>query len=82
MARQAIVLAAGVVGGELRAGDDLETLEWVPLSGPLPELAFEADDWIINRYAMRLKEGLPVDPDFACQGQRILSGSATGEGDD
>jgi ADP-ribose pyrophosphatase YjhB (NUDIX family) len=65
----AIVLAAGVAGGELRAGDDLETLEWVPLSGPLPEMAFEADEWIIGRYQMKLEEGLPVDPDFACQDQ-------------
>lgn len=62
----AIVLAAGVVGGELGAGDDLETLEWVPLSGPLPEMAFEADRWIIERYRQtRLEEALPVDPDFA-----------------
>jgi 8-oxo-dGTP diphosphatase len=62
----AIVLAAGVVGGELRAGDDLETLEWVPLSGPLPIMAFEADEWIIERYLKTGLEGaLPVDPDFA-----------------
>jgi len=46
----AIVLLAGVAGGELRAGDDLEALAWVPLSGPLPEMAFEADEWIIERY--------------------------------
>ena len=45
----AIVLLAGVAGGELHAGDDLKTLEWVPLSGPLPEMAFEADEWIIER---------------------------------
>jgi 8-oxo-dGTP diphosphatase len=62
----AIVLAAGVVGGQPRAGDDLETLQWVPLSGPLPELAFEADEWIIARYRKTGLEGtLPVDPDFA-----------------
>ena len=63
----AIVLLAGVVAGELFAGDDLETLEWVPLSGPLPEMAFEADERIIERYQKtKLEEGLPVDPDFAC----------------
>ena len=62
----AIVLAARVVGGELRAGDDLETLEWVPLAGPLPEMAFEADEYIIERYRQTgLDWGLPVDPDFA-----------------
>ena len=63
----AIVLLARVVAGELEAGDDLETLEWVPFSGPLPEMAFEADEHIIERYQkMKLEEGLPVDPDFAC----------------
>jgi hypothetical protein len=67
------VLLAGVVGGELHAGDDLEALEWVPLSGPLPEMAFEADEWIIRRYHMKGEEGLPVDPDLACLG---ISGAA------
>ena len=62
----AIVLLAGVVAGELKAGDDLEILDWVPLSEPLPEMAFEADEWIINRYQkMKLEDGLPVDPDFS-----------------
>jgi ADP-ribose pyrophosphatase YjhB (NUDIX family) len=65
----AIVLLAGVVAGELCAGDDLETLEWFPLSGPLPEMAFEADEHIIERYhKTKLEEGLPVDPDYACRG--------------
>ena len=63
----AIVLLAGVVSGELCAGDELEILEWVPLSGPLPEMAFEADEYIIERYRQtELDWGLPVDPDFAC----------------
>jgi 8-oxo-dGTP diphosphatase len=67
----AIVLLAGVVAGELCAGDDLETLEWLPLSGPLPEMAFEADEYIIERYRRtKLKEGLPVDPDFARGGNQ------------
>jgi 8-oxo-dGTP diphosphatase len=67
----AIVLLAGVVSGELCAGDDLETLKWVPLAGPLPEMAFEADEHIIERYRQtKLEWGLPVDPDFACGGNR------------
>ena len=62
----AIVLLAGVVAGELCAGDDLEALEWVPLSGPLPEMAFEADEHIVERYQKtKLEERLPVDPGFA-----------------
>ncbi len=65
----AIVLLAGVVAGELYAADDLETLDWVPLSGPQPEMAFEADECIIKRYQKtKVKERLPVDPDVACNG--------------
>ena len=64
-----IVLRANVIGGELRAGDDLETLEWVPLSGPLPEMAFEADTMIIERVQMKLEAELPVDPRFARAGR-------------
>jgi len=61
----AIVLLAGVVGGELRAGDDLEAVEWFPLSGPLPEMAFEADAHICERYYSTHLEGAPVDPGYA-----------------
>ena len=58
-----IVLLAGIVGGELRAGDDLEALQWVPLTGPLPEMAFEADEQVIERYlTTKLGGGLPVYP--------------------
>jgi 8-oxo-dGTP diphosphatase len=64
----AIVLLATVVAGELCAGDDLETLEWVSLSGPLPDMAFEADVHIIERYQKKKLAGLPVDPDFAYRG--------------
>jgi hypothetical protein len=62
----AIVLLAGVKTGELCACDDLETLDWFPLSGPLPEMAFEADEFIIRRVQKtNLEERLPVDPDFS-----------------
>ena len=61
----AIVLRAGVAGGELRAGDDLESLEWFPLSEPLPDMAFEADTMIIERVRRKLEAELPVDPRFA-----------------
>ena len=62
----AIVLLSGVVSGELCAGGALESLEWVPHAGPLPEMAFEADEWIIERYHLKRKEGLPVGPNFGC----------------
>jgi hypothetical protein len=72
----AIVLLASVVAGELRAGDDLESLAWVPLSGPLPEMAFEADEMIIERsQKTRLEGGLPIDP------RMLPNGCARGVGD-
>jgi ADP-ribose pyrophosphatase YjhB (NUDIX family) len=62
----AIVLLATIIAGEQRAGDDLETLEWFPFSGPLPEMAFEADRRIIERYQKtKFKDGLLADPDFS-----------------
>jgi ADP-ribose pyrophosphatase YjhB (NUDIX family) len=61
----AIVLLAGVKNGEPRAADDLETLGWFPLVGPLPDMAFEADEFIIRRVRRtKLDEKLPVDPGF------------------
>jgi 8-oxo-dGTP diphosphatase len=61
----AIVLLACVAAGEPCAADDLETLEWLPLSGPLPEMAFEADEHIIARVQqMTLDLGLPVEPRY------------------
>jgi 8-oxo-dGTP diphosphatase len=61
----AIVLLARAIGGELCAGDDLEAAEWFPLSGPLPEMAFEADAHICERYYKTQLEGAPVDPGYA-----------------
>ena len=61
-----IVLLAVGKTGELCACDDLETLDWFPLSGPLPEMAFEADDFIIKRVQKtNLEERLPVEQDFS-----------------
>ena len=39
----AVYVLARVVGGELSARDDLDAVEWFPLSGPWPELAFQED---------------------------------------
>ena len=62
----AIILLAVVKAGEPCAADDLETLEWFPLLGPLPEMAFEADEFIIRRVQKaNFEERLPVDPCFA-----------------
>ena len=61
----AIVLLARVGGGELCAADDLEDVAWFPLAGPLPEMAFEADAHICERYYQTRLEGAPVDPGYA-----------------
>lgn len=61
----AIILLAGVVDGEAVAGDDLERLDWFPISQPLPEMAFEADHWVIQAYREDILGRLPVDPNFA-----------------
>ena len=66
----AIVLLARVVGGEICAADDLEAVAWFPLSGPLPEMAFEADAHICERYYRTQLVGAPVDPGYAVAEQR------------
>ena len=60
-----IVLSARKTGGELRPGDDMVRLEWFPLSGPFPPMAFEADKHIIDRYYKTGIPGTPVDSRFA-----------------
>lgn len=61
----AITVLARVVGGEANAADDLTALQWFPLEGPLPPMAFEADQHIIERYAATRLAGAPVDPRYA-----------------
>ena len=63
----AVYLLAGVVGGELVAGDDLEEVAWFPLPGPWPELEFQEDVDVLEAYARTELKGLPIDPGFARQ---------------
>jgi len=60
-----VVVLARVVAGEPHAGDDLDEVAWFPLTGPLPEIAFDADQHIIERYHQTRLDGAPVDPLFA-----------------
>lgn len=60
-----VVLTARITGGQEQPGDDLEELGWFPLTGPLPDMAFEADRHIIERFRRTSLEGAPVDPRFA-----------------
>lgn len=60
-----IVLLAEVITGQIKPGDDLVNLKWVKLSDPLPEMAFDADTYIINRFQTNPEIGISVDPVFA-----------------
>ncbi len=54
-----LYVAAQVVGGTLKAGDDLDAVEWFPLNGPLPAMGFEEDTSIIELYRNGFR-GIPV----------------------
>ncbi len=56
-----VVLNASVRGGKLHAGDDLEALDWFPLNGVLPQMAFESDAYLIKRYAAEPIPGIVVE---------------------
>jgi ADP-ribose pyrophosphatase YjhB (NUDIX family) len=60
-----VVLKAQITGGTFQPGDDLTELGWYPLSGPFPEMAFEADRSIIEYFHATGFEGAPVDQEFA-----------------
>ena len=62
----AVILHAEVVGGELSGGDDLEKPGWFDLSEALPEMAFDSDRQVIERFRdAQFDQVLPVDPDHA-----------------
>jgi len=56
-----IYLLAHVKGGQLRAGDDMIELRWFPLNGLLPEMAFQEDIDMIERYRHKVGQFLPVE---------------------
>jgi ADP-ribose pyrophosphatase YjhB (NUDIX family) len=60
-----IVLAAEVLGGELRAGDDADAAGWFTRGEALPELAFDADRHVIGRYFADPSAGAAVDSRFS-----------------
>jgi len=63
-----IVLEARIIAGEPLPGDDLVALDWFPVTGPFPEMAFEADLNIIERYFHTNLKGIPVDSCYARPG--------------
>jgi 8-oxo-dGTP diphosphatase len=60
-----VAVAARPVGGALAAGDDLCELRWLPLEGPFPPLAYEADAELLQRLAGDGVRHLPVDARYA-----------------
>lgn len=56
-----VVLLANVIGGDMQAGDDADAVDWFDPSD-LPDLAFEADEHIIERYFGNTELGVPVQP--------------------
>jgi hypothetical protein len=54
-------MLACVVGGKLAAGDDATAVDWFPLTGPLPEMAFNPDVAIIQQYAAGNLVQFPVN---------------------
>jgi ADP-ribose pyrophosphatase YjhB (NUDIX family) len=67
----AVYMKARVVGGELKAGDDLDEVRWYPLIGDFPEMAFEEDVEILQLYSMGRYRELPIDFEYACQVDNI-----------
>ena len=60
-----VVLLAEVLGGSPAPGDDIVELGWFPATEPLPEMAFEADRHIIERYFITGLAPVPVDPRYS-----------------
>lgn len=56
-----LVFLADVISGTAVAGDDLVELRWFGPEDPLPELAFEADRYIISRYFAGELPEMPLD---------------------
>lgn len=58
------VLTAAVVKGNPQAGDDLVALAWFHKNTDMPDMTFEADEYIINKYFENALTRIPIDPHF------------------
>jgi len=63
-----VAVAARPVGGTLTAGDDLSEVRWIPMAGPFPPLAYEADAELLRVLASGTVPWLPVDPRYSAGG--------------
>ncbi len=60
-----LAVLAHPVGGKAAGGDDIDLVDWFTPGEPLPEMAFESDVHLIERYFASPFEGLAVDPRFS-----------------
>lgn len=59
------ILLARPLTGSLQAGDDIDLVRWFAEGEALPEMAFEADAHIIERYFATRIPGAPIDAAYA-----------------
>lgn len=69
-----VAVAARPAGGTLAAGDDLSEVQWIPLAGPYPPLAYEADTELLRVLARGAAPWLPVDPRYAAARPAVRDG--------
>lgn len=55
-----IFLLAQEIGGSLNPGDDVEDVRWFSVAEPLPEMAFEPDAYLIQKYCNGQLESIKV----------------------
>ena len=55
-----IFLLAQEIGGNLSPGDDVEDVKWFSFAEPLPEMAFEPDENLIQKYCSGQIESIKV----------------------
>jgi len=60
-----IAVAAKPLSGELRTGEELSELRWVPLAGPMPPLAYEGIAELLCLVAEDAAPCLPVERRYA-----------------
>ena len=55
-----ITVSARIIGGEPAAGDDLVELAWFAMDGDLPEMAFNADIYILQHFEESKINAIPI----------------------
>ena len=65
-----IVMLAKVIGGNAVPGDDIVELKWFSKNDTLPEMAFDADRHVIEKYWHTDLKGISVDPGYKRYGTK------------